>query len=135
MKHTHKLRAALAGLALAAASVANALTINQGTAFVQSGNGSAPTTATAINSLLSMSLSHLYQDTSTTSDSGTYASNYSMSFSGSDADLDWGGGANAFITGFSQLYIVVVGESAADPDWKVFNMTGGLAWDGKAQLD
>lgn len=118
-------------LAIGLTGSAFGLTITASTVAAASGNdgpGPDPQTATQVKAALGLSynLTELYWATQN-SDGGSFDPSYRATFSASDTDVSIDDVGTPVISGYNSLFLLAWGDNLANPDWKIFNITG---WNG-----
>jgi len=115
-------------LAIGLTGSAFGLTFTAASVAAASGNTGDPSTATEVKNALGLSynLTELYRATQF-GDTGTFDSSYRTTFSSSNTDVSVDNVGNPVISGYNALFLLAWGDNDADPDWKIFNITG---WNG-----
>jgi len=126
-------------LAIGLTGSAFGLTITSATVAAASGNSNDPSSAAEVKAALSLgyNLSELYSATYVdrlllpdyVAEGGQagYVAAYQTSFTASQTDVSIDDVAAGTISGFNSLFLLALGDDDANPDWKIFNITG---WNG-----
>ncbi|MBL9211644.1 MAG: VPDSG-CTERM sorting domain-containing protein [Opitutaceae bacterium] len=117
-----------AALALGLTGSAFGLTFTAASVAAASGNSNDPSSASQVKTALGLSydLTELYRATQS-GDSGTFDDSYRTTFSSSNTDVSVDNVGSPVISGYNSLFLLAWGDNDADPDWKIFNITG---WNG-----
>jgi len=123
-----------AALAIGLTGSAFGLTFTAASVAAASGNdgpGPDPLTNVQVKAALGLSynLTELYWATGSgdSNDGGSFDSSYRTTFSASDTDVSIDDVGTPIISGYNSLFLLAWGDNDANPDWKIFNITG---WNG-----
>lgn len=124
-------------LAIGLTGSAFGLTITSATVAAASGNSNDPSSAADVKAVLSLgyNLSELYSATYVDrlllpdyiDEGGSFSGSYGASFTNGRTDVAINDNNTPVIGGYNALFLLALANDDANPDWKIFNITG---WNG-----